>query len=105
MLVNFICGFMLVLLAYILSVIPSTKDAGEALKYIFRLVPSYCLGEGILNLANRQLSSLLFHVSATDAVTLGGTALFLTAIALLASFIPSRSSARIDPAHTLRSDL
>jgi len=54
MLVNFICGFMLVLLAYILSIIDSTKDAGEVLRYFFRVIPSYCLGEGILNLANND---------------------------------------------------
>merc|ERR1719169_357155 len=54
MLVNFICGFMLVLLAYILSIIDSTKSAGKALRYFFRVIPSYCLGEGILNLANND---------------------------------------------------
>merc|ERR1719238_515963 len=52
---NFSCGFMLVLLAYILNIIESTKSTGEVLRYFFRIVPSYCLGEGILNLANRQL--------------------------------------------------
>ena len=55
-------------------------------------------------LANRLLSPLLYDVRATDAGTLAGTALFVTAIALLASIIPSRSSARIDPALSLRSD-
>ena len=64
------------------------------------------VGTGLLGavLANRLLSPLLFHMSATDAVTLGTAALFLTTVALLASFIPSRSSARIDPALALRSD-
>jgi ATP-binding cassette subfamily A (ABC1) protein 3 len=55
MLANFICGFVLVLLAYILSVVESAKDAGEALQFVFRLVPSYCLGEGILNMAKLAL--------------------------------------------------
>jgi putative ABC transport system permease protein len=64
------------------------------------------VGVGLVGavVANRLLSSLLYHVSATDAATLGGAALFLTTIALLASLIPSRSSARIDPALALRSD-
>jgi ATP-binding cassette subfamily A (ABC1) protein 3 len=57
MLGNFICGFMLVLLAYILSIISSTKDAGEGIKYLFRLVPAYCLGEGILNLATNEVKA------------------------------------------------
>jgi ABC-type antimicrobial peptide transport system permease subunit len=54
--------------------------------------------------ANRVLSSLLYEVGATDMGTLAATALLVAAIALLASFIPSRSSARIDPALALRAD-
>jgi predicted permease len=55
-------------------------------------------------LANRFLSSLLYQVSATDTATLVGVAVFLTAIAVVAAFIPARSSARIDPAVALRSE-
>ncbi len=55
-------------------------------------------------LANRVLSSLLYEVRATDAATLAAAVLFVTTIALLASLIPSRSSARIDPALALRSE-
>jgi ATP-binding cassette subfamily A (ABC1) protein 3 len=57
MLVNFICGFMLVLLAYILSIIESTKDAGKGIRFFFRFVPSYCLGEGIINMASISLGN------------------------------------------------
>jgi ABC-type antimicrobial peptide transport system permease subunit len=55
-------------------------------------------------LANRFLSSLLYEVSAADTSTLAGVAVFLTAIAAVAAFIPARSSARIDPAVALRSE-
>ena len=55
MLSNFIAGFLLVMVVYILSVIDSTKELGEALRWIFRLVPSYCLGEGIINLASLSI--------------------------------------------------
>jgi ABC-type antimicrobial peptide transport system permease subunit len=55
-------------------------------------------------LANQVLASLLYEVRANDAATLAAAALFVAAIALLASLIPSRSSARIDPALALRSD-
>lgn len=54
--------------------------------------------------ANRVLSSLLYEVRATDAATLVAAALFVSTIALVASLIPSRSSARIDPVLALRSD-
>ena len=53
---------------------------------------------------NRLLASLLYEVSATDAVTLGTVGVFLLAIAMAATWIPAFRSARIDPAIALRSD-
>ena len=55
MLGNFIAGFFLVLLVFILKFIESTQGAANVLQYIFRVVPSYCLGEGIINLSLLQL--------------------------------------------------
>eukprot|EP00455_Lapot_gusevi_P019876 TRINITY_DN2115_c0_g1_i7.p1 TRINITY_DN2115_c0_g1~~TRINITY_DN2115_c0_g1_i7.p1 ORF type:complete len:716 (-),score=134.15 TRINITY_DN2115_c0_g1_i7:926-3073(-) len=54
MLANFIAGFLLVLVVFILSIVDSTKGASEVLAYIFRLIPSYALGDGIINLALLQ---------------------------------------------------
>ena len=51
---------------------------------------------------SRLFSSLLFNVSATDPVTYVGTALALAMVALLASWIPARRAARIDPLEALR---
>jgi putative ABC transport system permease protein len=45
---------------------------------------------------------LLFGVRATDPVTFGAIAILLTAVALLASYIPARRAARIDPMISLR---
>eukprot|EP00658_Telonema_sp_P-2_P078531 TRINITY_DN7374_c0_g1_i7.p1 TRINITY_DN7374_c0_g1~~TRINITY_DN7374_c0_g1_i7.p1 ORF type:complete len:347 (-),score=59.37 TRINITY_DN7374_c0_g1_i7:171-1211(-) len=56
MLANFMCGFVLVLTVFILGNIDSTEDAAEVLVYIFRFIPSYCLGEGFLNLAVESAS-------------------------------------------------
>ena len=53
-------------------------------------------------LLTRLMRSLLFGVTATDAVTFTGVALLLAAIALTASLIPARRAARIDPMLSLR---
>jgi ABC-type lipoprotein release transport system permease subunit len=55
-------------------------------------------------LATRLLRSLLYEVSASDPVTFVGVAALLAAVALVASWIPSRRAARVDPTVTLRAD-
>lgn len=55
-------------------------------------------------LTNRALTALLYDVSATDAASLGGVAIALVAIAAIASILPARQSARIDPVIALRAD-
>ncbi|MDP2059302.1 MAG: ABC transporter permease, partial [Flavobacteriaceae bacterium] len=58
MLSNFIAGFLLVLVIFILDDLGgSTKDAATVLKFICRLIPSYCLGEGIINMAVADLQT------------------------------------------------
>jgi ABC-type antimicrobial peptide transport system permease subunit len=48
--------------------------------------------------------SLLFEVSSTDLVTLGGVVLTLGVTALFAGMIPARRATRIDPWVALRAD-
>lgn len=48
------------------------------------------------------MEARLFHVSATDPVTFVGVAVLFAGVALLASFIPARRAARIDPMAVLR---
>jgi putative ABC transport system permease protein len=50
----------------------------------------------------RLLAKLLFGVSATDPLTFLGVAGLLTGIAAIASFIPARKAARVDPLLAMR---
>jgi predicted permease len=52
--------------------------------------------------AGRLFSPMLVHVTAYDPLTLAATAVFLTAIALLASYLPARRATQVDPILALR---
>jgi putative ABC transport system permease protein len=62
------------------------------------------VGTGIaLSVALRRvLSSLFFGISATDPITFAGVAVLLAAVALFASYIPTRRAMRLDPNDALR---
>lgn len=53
---------------------------------------------------DRVLRAYLFGVASDDAVTLAGTALLLSAVALLACWVPARRAAKVDPMVALRGE-
>ncbi|MFZ0641431.1 MAG: ABC transporter permease [Candidatus Acidiferrales bacterium] len=54
--------------------------------------------------AMRLMSSLLFHVSPVDPVTYAAVTVGLVAAALLASYLPSRRAANVNPVEALRAE-
>ena len=52
----------------------------------------------------RLMGGLLIGVSATDAVAYAGSAVLLTVLALLSSYIPARRAAKLVPTRALRAD-
>jgi len=52
----------------------------------------------------RTLSSMLYGVSATDLATLGGVAIIVLAVSVLASLLPAIRAARLEPMQALREE-
>ncbi len=81
--------------------------AAEVTGMVLRLGLGFALVGVALGLAaayglTRLMTALLYGVNAVDPVTFGTVALSLTAVVLLASYLPARRASRVDPMETLR---
>jgi ABC-type antimicrobial peptide transport system permease subunit len=68
------------------------------------LVVGMGLGLAVALLATRALSGMLYGVSRFDAWTFVGMSLTLTAVGLLASYLPARRASLIDPVRSMRGE-
>lgn len=84
-------------------------DAAGTLRMILReglIVTSIGAGIGLLLslIAGKLLSSLLYKVSGADPLVFLASAILLSAISLLACYVPARNAARVEPMVALRSE-
>jgi predicted permease len=62
------------------------------------------VGLALVTSVARFLKSLLYEVTPTDPLTLAGSTALLLVFALVASWLPARRAARVDPMEALRAD-
>jgi len=62
------------------------------------------LGIGLAVVVTRVMSSYLFGVGPVDPLTYAAVSALLAGIAALATYLPARRAARIDPNVALRAD-
>ena len=62
------------------------------------------VGIGVAASLTRLMTSMLFHVSPLDATTYGSVSMVLLSAALLASYLPARRAAALNPVEALRAE-
>jgi ABC-type lipoprotein release transport system permease subunit len=62
------------------------------------------LGLAAAYVLSKSMGALLFSVTPTDPLTFGAVTLFLTAVAILASYLPARRATNVDPITALRNE-
>lgn len=71
---------------------------------VLQLAFALAVGVGLSLGVGRVLATMLYQVSPTDALALGGSLTLLSAAALVATFIPARRATHVNPTVALRTD-
>jgi putative ABC transport system permease protein len=84
-------------------------DRGSVVKMIVReagmlLVAGVVIGTGLAIVAGRTATTLLYNVKPWDVATLASAVLMLSAVTLVASWLPARRAARLAPTVALREE-
>ena len=72
---------------------------GQSLKLV---MAGIAFGAAGFALATRVLSVLLFGISPFDPLTFASVSIFLSVVGMLATYVPARRAARVDPMVALR---
>jgi ABC-type antimicrobial peptide transport system permease subunit len=83
--------------------------AEDVLRLVLRqgmapVLAGLALGLGGAAVASRVLRGLLYGVASTDPATYLAVAAFLSAVALVASYLPARKASLADPVDALREE-
>lgn len=78
--VYILSGAILLIVSVVLDIIPSTRDANKTIKFFFRLIPNFCLGNGIAELQVRKtvIATLGKPKGAFDMEVVGYNLIFMT---------------------------
>jgi putative ABC transport system permease protein len=87
-----------------LGATPATITRGVVRRGIVLAMIGVAIGTAIAAAVARGMESLLFGVRSTDLASFGAAIFTLLAIAFVASALPARRAAAVDPALVLRSD-
>ena len=87
-----------------LGATPARVQLGVITKTIRLALVGMALGTMASFAVGRWIASLLFGTTPTDLATFAGMILLLSAVALVAGYIPARRASRIEPVIALRSN-
>ena len=83
---------------------PAAVVRGVLQPTVVLVVAGIAIGGAVSWWLSRLVAALLFGLEPRDPATFAGAALVLTAVALVAGWLPARRAARIDPAIVLRQE-